>query len=95
MSYPQAQAAFQAMIPLVQTPRQTVKLLEQKIPPAAKPALAGRTVTQWIDDLGSDNFTVANGSYFKTMTVDGGSGDDSLNGGDGQSSEARLTASDA
>src|SRR5438105_3306585 len=30
---------------------------------------------------GSDNFTVANGSYFKTMTVNGGSGDDSLNAG--------------
>src|SRR2546429_3010042 len=30
---------------------------------------------------GSDNFTVANGSYFKTMTVNGGANDDSLNAG--------------
>src|SRR5207247_695783 len=30
---------------------------------------------------GSDNFTVANGSYFQTMTVNGGPGDDSLDTG--------------
>ena len=48
-----AKAAFQGMCKLVQAPKQSVKLLEQKIAPAPKPDTEGRSIEQWIQDLGS------------------------------------------
>jgi hypothetical protein len=53
-----AKAAYQAMITLVQAPRQTVALLEQKIRPAQTPDAGGRSIAKWTDDLGSGNFAV-------------------------------------
>ena len=53
-----AKAAFQAMTKLARAPKQTAKVLSEKIPPASKPNLHGRTINQWIGDLGSEQFTV-------------------------------------
>jgi WD40 repeat protein len=53
-----AKLAFEAMMRLVQTPRQTIALLTQHIPPAAKADLQGRSVAEWIGDLGSEQYAV-------------------------------------
>jgi WD40 repeat protein len=53
-----AKSAFQGMIKLARAPRQTVKLLEEKIAPAKKPDTGEKTVKQWIQDLGSGQFAV-------------------------------------
>jgi hypothetical protein len=58
LAEPDAKAAFQAMIQLAQAPAQAVKHFESKLEPARKPDLGGRTISQMIQDLGSDAFTV-------------------------------------
>jgi hypothetical protein len=50
--------AFQGMIQLARAPRQTVKLLDEKIAPAKTPDTGEKTVKQWIHDLGSGQFAV-------------------------------------
>jgi hypothetical protein len=53
-----ATAAFQSMIHLVQTPAQTVKLLESKIHAAKQPDPGEKTIAQWILDLGNGKYAV-------------------------------------
>ncbi|HZZ77775.1 MAG TPA: WD40 repeat domain-containing protein, partial [Gemmataceae bacterium] len=53
-----APKAFQAMIQLARSRGQAVKLLENKIAPAAKPDIGGKAIKQWIRELGSSNFAV-------------------------------------
>jgi WD40 repeat protein len=53
-----AKTAYQNMIKLAQTPKQTVKLFEEKSPPAKKPDTGEKTVPQWIQDLGSGQFAI-------------------------------------
>ncbi len=53
-----AKSAFQGMIKLTRSPKQTVKLLDEKIAPAKKPDTGAKTVKQWIHDLGSAQFAV-------------------------------------
>ncbi|MBI3821804.1 MAG: hypothetical protein HY289_03885, partial [Planctomycetes bacterium] len=53
-----AKAAYQHMIKLVQTPKQAVKLFAARIAPATQPDLGGKTIGQWVADLGSGQFAV-------------------------------------
>ena len=58
MYFSEPKNAFQNMIKLVRMPDETVKLLDAKIAPAKKPDTGGKTVKQWIDNLGSGQFAV-------------------------------------
>ena len=53
-----ARAAFQSMIKLAEAPTQAAKFFADKIAPAPKLDTEGRTVAQWIGDLGSGKFAV-------------------------------------
>jgi hypothetical protein len=44
----------------VQSPAQTVKLLDAKIAPAVKLDTGGKTVAEWVNDLGNGQFAIRN-----------------------------------
>ncbi len=58
MYFSEPKSAFQNMIKLARMPKETVKLLEEKIAPAKKPDTGAKTLQQWIHDLGSGQFAV-------------------------------------
>jgi len=69
MTSTDAKAAFQNMIALAKTPKQTIKLLDAKILPAKTPDSGDKTVPQWIEDIGSNQFAIRSKASAMLQTI--------------------------